>query len=150
MQQQLEIVNRKAGFNYELGEKFQAGMILTGTEIKSIREGKVNLSDAFCTFKGERLMVRNLHISPFTNGNIYNHDPLRLRQLLLQKREIKKIQTRMKERGLTLVPTRIYLSERGLAKIEIALAKGKKTHNKKESIKEKDIKRETARRLSER
>ena len=150
MQQQLEIVNRKAGFNYELGEKFQAGMILTGTEIKSIREGKVNLSDAFCTFKGERLMVRNLHISTFTNGNIYNHDPLRLRQLLLQKREIKKIQTRMKERGLTLVPTRIYLSERGLAKIEIALAKGKKTHNKKESIKEKDIKRETARRLSER
>ena len=147
MQQKLQIKNKKAEFNYELVDKYQAGLILTGTEIKSIRDGKINMSDAFCVFKGDTLWVRNLNISAFDKGTIYNHEPLRLRQLLLRKKELMKIQSRVKERGFTIVPTAVYLNDRGIAKIEIATAKGKKTYNKKDSKKEKDIKRDTERQL---
>lgn len=148
-QQSLEIINKKAGFQFELMDKFQAGIILTGTEIKSIREGRVNMGDAYCQFKGETLWIRNLNIAVYEKGTHYNHEPLRLRQLLLKKKELNRILAKVKERGFTIVPTSIYLNNRGIAKIEIALARGKKTYNKKDSKKEKDIKRDTDRQLRE-
>jgi len=140
------IVNRRAGFEYIFLEKYVAGMVLTGTEIKSIREGKVNLQDAYCVFNGSELYVKNLHISPYSEGTHYNHNALRDRKLLLNKRELRKLSGKLKDQGLTIIPIRIFNSERGLAKIEIALAKGKKLYDKRESIKERDVKRENDRR----
>ena len=138
----VNIKNRKASFEYEFLEKYVAGMVLRGTEIKSIREGRVNLQEAYCTFYGEELWVQNMHISAYEEGNILNHEPLRRRKLLLNKRELRKLQVKLEEKGLTIVPIRLFVSDRGFAKLEIALAKGKKLHDKRESIKEKDIKRE--------
>ena len=143
--QQLNISNKKAYFEFEILEKYVAGMELTGTEIKSIRNGKANMSDAFCSFSGKELFVRNLHISEYELGTHYNHEPKRARRLLLQKRELKKLLTKVKEKGLTIMPLKIFLSATGYAKIEIGLAKGKKVHDKRDSIKEKDLKREMAR-----
>lgn len=120
-------------------------MVLTGTEIKSIREGKVNLQDAYCLLLDGELYIRNLHISPYTEGTHYNHEPLRDRKLLLTKRELKKLDSKLKDQGLTIIPIRIFSSEKGLAKIEIALAKGKKLYDKRDTIKERDVKRETDR-----
>lgn len=145
MQQQLNISNKKAYFEFEILEKFVAGMELTGTEIKSIRNGKANMSDAFCSFTGTELFVRNLHISEYELGTHYNHEPKRARRLLLQKRELRKLLTKVKEKGLTIMPLKIFLSSTGYAKIEIGLAKGKKVHDKRDSIKEKDLKRDMAR-----
>ena len=139
------ITNRRAGFEYFFLEKYEAGMVLTGTEIKSIREGKVNLQDAYCTIHEGELFIRNLHISPYSQGTHYNHDPLRERKLLLTKRELKKLSEKLKDQGLTIIPIRIFNSPRGLAKIEIALAKGKKLYDKRETIKERDVKRESDR-----
>jgi SsrA-binding protein len=136
------IKNRKAYFDFELFDTYTAGVMLTGTEIKSVREGKVNLSDGFCFFKKEELYVRNLHITEYSHGAYANHDPLRQRKLLLNKRELRKIQAKVKEKGFTIVPTSMFVSERGFAKIEIALARGKKTHDKRESIKARDTKKE--------
>jgi len=138
----VETVNKKAGFSYELLEKYTAGIILTGTEIKSVREGKVNLSDAYCAMKKDELWVRNLHISEYRLGTYSNHEPLRWRKLLLTKRELGKLSGKVKEKGLTLVPTRMFINERGFAKLEFYLAKGKKTHDKRESLKAKDTERE--------
>jgi len=145
VQQQLNISNKKAYFEFEILEKFVAGMELTGTEIKSIRNGKANMSDAFCSFTGTELFVRNLHISEYELGTHYNHEPKRARRLLLQKRELRKLLTKVKEKGLTIMPLKIFLSSTGYAKIEIGLAKGKKVHDKRDSIKEKDLKRDMAR-----
>ncbi len=139
------ILNRRASFEYFFLEKYDAGLALTGTEIKSIREGKVNLQDAYCLFLGNELFIRNLHISPYTEGTHYNHEPLRDRKLLLNRRELKKMEVKLKDQGLTIIPIRIFSSERGLAKIEIALAKGKKLYDKRDSIKERDVKREADR-----
>ncbi|MCO5232630.1 MAG: SsrA-binding protein SmpB [Chitinophagales bacterium] len=142
--QKIDIVNKKARFNFEFIQTFTAGLQLHGTEIKSIREGKMNLTDGYCYFKSDELWVKNVHISPYKQGTYNNHEPLRIRKLLLQRRELTKLQNAVKEKGLTIVPYRVFLSERNLIKMEIALAKGKKLHDKRESIKEKDSKRAIA------
>jgi SsrA-binding protein len=139
------IANRRAGFEYFFLEKYEAGLVLTGTEIKSIREGKVNIQDAYCLFLGNELFIRNLHISVYTDGTHYNHEPLRDRKLLLTRRELRKLVEKLKDQGLTIIPIRIFSSPRGLAKIEIALAKGKKLYDKRDTIKERDAKRESDR-----
>jgi SsrA-binding protein len=140
--------NRKARFNFELLDKVEAGIVLKGTEVKSLREGKLNLGDAYCdvTPDGEVWLV-GAHISPYSSGNRFNVDPLRKRKLLLHKREIARLGSRIRERGLTLVPTRVYL-KKGLVKLEIALARGKKQHDKRDSIKTRDTDRDTRQALS--
>jgi len=145
MQKVIDIKNKKAFFEFEFLEKFTVGMILTGTEIKSIRLGNVNMSDAWCYFSKGELFVKNLNIASYEKGTHYNHEPLRPRKLLLTKRELIKLQTKIKERGLTIVPTRVFISDRGFAKLEIALAKGKKLYDKRETIKEREMKREVQR-----
>lgn len=120
-------------------------MVLTGTEIKSVKEGKVNLGDSFCYFRQGELWLKNLHISEYKNGSYANHEPLRLRKLLLTKKEMRKLEGKIKEKGLTIIPYKIFFSERGLAKIEIVLAKGKKSFDKRESIKERDTAKEIQR-----
>jgi SsrA-binding protein len=140
MSQDTYIKNKKAYFEYSILDKYTAGIKLLGTEIKSIREGKANLNDAFCTFIGDQLYVRNLHISEYSHGSFYNHEAKRDRVLLLQKKELKKLQTRGTEKGLTIVPLAMFISERGFAKLEIGLAQGKKTYDKRETMKERDTK----------
>ncbi|MEY2829469.1 MAG: hypothetical protein RIQ33_1327 [Bacteroidota bacterium] len=140
-----EINNRAATFHFIILDKYQAGLLLVGSEVKAIRSGKVNLGDAFCYFQDGELFIKNFHISEYKLSNRFNHEPMRLRKLLLRKQELKKLHGKVKERGLTIIPTRIFESETGFLKIEIALAKGKNAANKKESIKEKDVKRETDR-----
>ena len=140
-QNTINIVNRKAKFSYEFLETFEAGMVLTGTEIKSIRAGHVNLSDSYCVFKKDELFVKNLHISEYVGGNIYNHEVQRVRKLLLSRKELTRLQKKVKESGYTIIPYRVFISERGFAKMEIALARGKKSHDKRQSIKERDDKR---------
>jgi SsrA-binding protein len=141
----INIKNRRASFEYEFLDKYVAGMVLTGTEIKSIREGKVNLQDAFCVIHNEEIFARQMHISPYGQGTHYNHELTRERKLLLSKKEIRKLENKLKDVGLTIVPTRLFINDRGFAKLEIALAKGKKLHDKRESIKERDVKKEIAR-----
>ena len=138
----MEFKNKKARFNYEFVETFNAGIILKGTEIKSIREGKVSFTDSYCLFVDEELFMRNVHIAEYEQGNINNHDPKRDRKLLLNKNELFKLKSKTQEKGLTIVPVRIYLNEINLAKVEIALAKGKKIHDKRDKIRQKDIDRE--------
>lgn len=138
----IRIKNRKASFEYFLIERLVAGIQLQGTEIKSIREGKANLTDSYCAFVREELYVRNLHIAEYTYGTYNNHEPKRDRKLLLNKRELKKLHTKVKEKGLTIVPVSLFVNERGLAKLEISLAKGKHTYDKRESLKQQDSKRE--------
>ena len=150
MSNNINIKNKRAAFDYELVERFEAGIQLTGTEIKSIREGKASLTESYCYFRKDELWVKNLHITEYSKGNIYNHDPVRERKLLLKKRELRRLQDKTKEKGLTIVPVRLFINERGFAKIEIALAKGKKHFDKRDSIKEKDVKREMNRILKER
>ena len=139
-QQDIYIKNKRAYFEYSILDKYTAGIKLLGTEIKSIREGKANLSDAFCTFIDNQLYVRNLHISEYSYGSFYNHEAKRDRVLLLNKKELKKLQTRGEEKGLTIVPLALFISERGFAKLEIGLAQGKKTFDKRETMKERDTK----------
>ena len=133
--------NRKAFHDYEILEKFTAGIVLTGTEIKSIRKGSVNLKDGFARIEGGEMFLYNVHISPYENGNRYNHEPLRTRKLLLTKQELKKLIGKTKENGLTIVPLNIHLAH-GFAKVDIALAKGKNLHDKRDAIAKKTIKRE--------
>lgn len=142
MNTKILIKNKKAEFQYFLFDQYTAGLVLTGTEIKSIRDGKANLTDAYCVFKGTELFVINLHIAEYTFGTHYNHEPKRDRKLLLNRRELKKLLTKIKEKGFTIIPTRLYINENGLAKLDIALAKGKKMFDKRESIKQKDTQRE--------
>lgn len=120
-------------------------MVLTGTEIKSIREGRVSFNDSFCYFSKGELFVKSMHIAEYSHGSYANHDPVRERKLLLQRKELKKIEKRMQERGYTVVPLRIFLTEKGLAKMEIGLGKGKKLHDKRDSIKSREVDRELRR-----
>ncbi|MBD3748818.1 MAG: SsrA-binding protein SmpB [Sphingobacteriales bacterium] len=138
----INIKNKKANFEYHILETFTAGIKLLGTEIKSIREAKANISDAFCTFINGELYIRNLHISEYSHGSFYNHEAKRDRKLLLTKKELKKLIVKGEDKGLTIIPLRIFISQRGFAKLEIALAQGKKAFDKRESIKERDVKRE--------
>jgi SsrA-binding protein len=138
---QISIKNRKAEFEYFLQAKYTAGVVLTGTEIKSIRAGKASFSDTYCGFVNNELWVHNLHISEYLAGSYNNHEPKRDRKLLLTKRELRKIQSKLNEKGTTVIPTLLYVNEKGYAKLDIALAKGKKMYDKRESIKEKDNRR---------
>ena len=137
-----EIVNRKAKFEYHFLQSFNAGMMLTGTEVKSLRKGEANLSDAYCFFKDGELFVKNMFIAEYTHGNLNNHETRRERKLLLKKTELKKLEKRVSEKGLTVVPYKIFFSERGLAKLEVYLAQGKKEFDKRDSIKQKDMARD--------
>jgi SsrA-binding protein len=140
--QKIESRNRKASFQYFLLDTFVAGIQLLGTEIKAIREGKSNLTDAFCIFVNNELVVKNLHIAEYSHGSYANHEPRRVRKLLLNKRELKKIQLKLKEKGLTVIPVNLFVNEKGLAKLEISIAQGKKLFDKRETIKTKDVKRQ--------
>jgi SsrA-binding protein len=145
MEKTVSIKNKRASFEYFLLQEFTAGIQLTGTEIKSIREGKASIADAYCIFRGNELFVVNMHVAEYSLGNIYNHDPKRERKLLLTRRELHKLLVKVKERGLTIIPTLLFISDKGLAKLNIALAKGKHSYDKRESLKEKDVKREIER-----
>jgi SsrA-binding protein len=138
----LEIVNRRASFEYQFLEVIETGLVLTGTEIKSIRKGNANLRDAYCYFKKGELLVKNLFIAEYSFGNVFNHEPRRTRKLLLRRTQLRKLEKQMKERGYTIVPVRLYITDRGFAKLEIALAQGKKSYDKRETIKAKDVKRD--------
>lgn len=139
---EINIKNRKASYEYEFLDEYLAGIVLQGTEIKSIREGKVSLKESYCYFARGELFIKNLHISPYAQGNIYNHEPDRERKLLLKRSELRKLEAAMNEKGLTIIAKRLFINSRGLAKLNIALAKGKKIYDKRQSIKEKDMKRE--------
>lgn len=142
---EVEVINRKAEYEYKFIQSFEAGIMLTGTEVKSVRLGEVNLKDAFCFFRKGELYIKNLYIAEFKYGNINNHETRRLRKLLLKKPELAKLEKKMKEKGFTLVPYRLYLSERGFVKLEICLSQGKKSYDKRQSIKERESKRDLAR-----
>lgn len=142
---QLEVINRRATHEYTFLETYEAGIVLQGTEIKSIRQGKVELRDAYCVFKKEELYLRSMFVAEYKFGNQFNHDERRVRKLLLKRQELRKLEKKVKERGFTIVPYRLFLNERGFVKIEIALAQGKKTYDKRQSIKDKDMKRDLAR-----
>ena len=137
----VEIKNRRASFDYEFLETFQAGIVLTGTEIKSIRAGKASLVDAFCYFNNNELYVKNMHVADYWWGTWGKHDPRRDRKLLLTRKELTKLQRSVKEKGLTIVAVKLYISEKGYAKLLIALARGKKEYDKRQSLKEKEDKR---------
>lgn len=141
----VNIKNRKASYEFEFLDKYVAGMQLMGTEIKSIRESLVNLQDAFCYFQGNQLFVKQLHIAPYAQGTHYNHVSDRERKLLLNKRELSKLSEKSKEKGLSIIPTRLFITDRGFAKLEIILGRGKKLHDKRDSIKDKDLKRDLER-----
>jgi SsrA-binding protein len=138
----ITIRNKKASHDYEFLEKFIAGIKLTGTEIKSIRAGKAALTDSYCLFRDGELYIKGMHISEYWWGNLNNHDPLRERKLLLKARELRKIERKVKETGLTIIVVKVFINERGLAKAEIAVSKGKKEYDKRETLKRKETERE--------
>lgn len=140
-----ELRNRQAFHEYFIDNRYEAGMVLLGTEVKSLKAGKASFNDSYCLLHKGEIWVKSLHIAEYSHGTVNNHDPLRDRKLLLQKREIKKIESKLKEKGYTLVPLRIFFNEKNLAKIEIGLAKGKKMHDKRETIKKRDVDREIKR-----
>ncbi|MBC7874822.1 MAG: SsrA-binding protein SmpB [Ferruginibacter sp.] len=142
----IEIKNRPVYHEFFIDATYEAGMVLQGTEVKSLRSGRASFNDSYCLIHKGEIWLKSLHIAEYTHGTVNNHDPVRDRKLLLEKREIKKIAAKLKEKGYTLVPLRIYFKER-LAKIQIGLAKGKKLHDKRESIKQKDVEREMKRYL---
>jgi SsrA-binding protein len=141
----MEIKNRSAYYEYHIDDKFIAGIVLTGTEVKSLKAGRASFNDSYCVMHQEELFIRSLHISEYSHGTFNNHDPIRERKLLLNRREINKLDTKMKEKGYTIVPLRIFLNDKRLLKVEIGLAKGKKLHDKRESIKQRDTDREIKR-----
>ena len=141
--------NRKAFHDYFIEEKFEAGIVLQGTEVKSLREGRVNLQDSFASVREGEMFLHNCHVSPYSHGNIMNHDPTRVRKLLLHKTEINKLLGKTQQKGLTLIPLRIYFSKRGHAKVELGLAKGKKLYDRRESIKAREAGREVQRAIKE-
>lgn len=140
--EKIEIRNKRATFDYEILDTLTAGIVLTGTEIKSLRAGKANLTDSFCLVEKGEVFVKNMHISEYEKGGHYNHEPKRDRKLLLNRKEINKWHTKLKEKGLTMVPLKLFINPKGLAKLDIGLARGKKTYDKRESLKEKDAKRD--------
>ena len=145
----INIKNKRASFEFEFLDIYVAGIQLTGTEIKSIRESKANITDGFCIFIKGELWARNIHIAEYKEGSYNNHEPKRDRKLLLNKTELRKLANKSKDKGLTIVPLRLFINSKGLAKLEIALAKGKKLYDKRESLKEKDAKRQIDRSLKE-
>ena len=138
----VNILNKRAKFEYNLMDKYVAGLQLYGTEIKSIRNSKVNLSDSFCSFKGNELFIVGMHIDEYEFGNYANHQPKRDRKLLLNRQELDKIRKKIKDVGLAIVPLRLFINDKGWAKVEIAVAKGKKLHDKRNTIKDRDIQRD--------
>ncbi|MFZ9330864.1 MAG: SsrA-binding protein SmpB [Chitinophagaceae bacterium] len=141
----MEIKNRSASYEYFIEDKFDAGMMLTGTEVKAIRDGRVSFNDSYCLLDRGELYVKGLHISPYEYGSYSNHNPTRERKLLLKKKELDKIAHKLKEKGFTIIPLSIYFNERGYAKMKIGLGKGKKLHDKRESIKQRESEREIKR-----
>lgn len=146
----VDIKNKKASFEYFLIDEYVAGLVLTGTEIKSIRDGKANLTDAYCTFIGNELFVRQMHVSEYRFGSYLNHPAKRDRKLLLTRRELRKLQARTKEKGYTIVPVLLFVDDRGYAKLKIALARGKKFFDKRQTIKDKDTRRDMQREIGRR
>jgi SsrA-binding protein len=142
MKNDVQIKNKRAFFDYHIIEKYNAGIALLGTEIKAIRQGKANMTDAFCMFIGNVLYIRNLHVSEYSHSSFHHHEIKRDRILLLHKKELKKLKAKSEEKGYTIVPLRIFTNERGFAKLEIALAQGKKEFDKRDSIKDRESKRE--------
>lgn len=135
------IRNKRASFDYEFIDRYEAGIQLYGTEIKSIRDGKAGLADTYCTFQNDELWIKNMHIATYVFGTYNNHDVQRDRKLLLHKKELQKLHKEIKESGLTIVPTKLYINDKGIAKLEIALARGKKSYDKRQTLKEKEDKR---------
>ena len=142
MQRMINILNKRAKFDYEFLEKFDAGIVLTGTEIKSIRLGKASITESFCEFHNGELFVINSQVEEYLYGTHYNHKAKSERKLLLNKKELKSLEKSMQNKGLTIIPFRLYVNEKGYAKMEIALCRGKKTYDKRETIKDRDTKRE--------
>jgi SsrA-binding protein len=139
------IRNRSAWYEYHIDDKYVAGLVLTGTEVKSLREGRASFNDSYCYFHKGELWIKSLHIAEYSHGTYHNHEPLRERKLLLNKKELKKLESKLKEKGYTIVPLSIFFNDKGLAKIEIGLGKGKKMHDKRETIKARDSEREIKR-----
>jgi SsrA-binding protein len=142
--------NKKAYFNYEIVESLEAGVALLGSEVKSIREGRVSLKDSYAEVKNGEVFLLHMNVSPYEQANIFNHDPLREKKLLLHRREIKRLIGKIREKGYTLIPTKVLLNEKGKVKVEISLAKGKRTYEKKRAIKERDLEREVRAELKRR
>ena len=145
MDKKVITTNRKAFHDYNIFDKFIAGMVLTGTEIKSIRKNAINLKDSFCKIDDNEIFLYNCHISPYEQGNRYNHKEQRVRKLLLTKKEILKMQSKIKKDGYTIIPLEVFISQKGYAKVEIGLAKGKKLYDKRETIAKKDQQRDIER-----
>ena len=142
--------NKKAYFNYEIIESLEAGIALLGSEVKSIREGRISLKDSYAEIKNGEVFLLHMNISPYEQANIFNHDPLRERKLLLHRQEIKRLIGKIWEKGYTLIPTKVILNEKGKVKVEVSLAKGKRTYEKKRAIKERDLEREVRAELKRR
>ena len=145
MVKSVKILNKRARYDYEIIEKFTAGIILAGTEIKSIRLGKANITESFCEFSGTELFAINTYIEEYTFGNQFNHKARNERKLLLNKKELKSLARSVQAKGLTIIPLKLFTNEKGIAKLEIGLCRGKKTYDKRESLKEQDTKRDLAR-----
>ncbi len=145
LQKTIKIKNRKARFEYDIIERYTAGIVLSGTEIKAIREGKASIAEAFCDFSHNELFVINMSIQEYSHASNYNHNPKSERKLLLNRRELKKLEKEVKNTGLTIIPLLLFTNEKGLAKLEIALCRGKKQYDKRDSIKDRDSKRNLAR-----
>lgn len=141
----VEIKNKRAKFDYEWLDTYTAGLQLVGTEVKSIRMGKASIAEAYCYMTGGELYIKGMNVTEWSHGNIFNHDPIRERKLLLSKRELDKIDKALKDQGTTIVPTKLFISQKGWIKLNIAVAKGKKNYDKRQSLKEKDAKRDLAR-----
>ena len=148
MKNNVVISNRRATFDYILLTRYTAGIVLYGTEIKSIREGKASLTDSFCHFEAGELWVKQMRISPYRFGSYYNHDEMRSRKLLLNRSELRRLERQVSDTGKTIIPLRIFINEKGLAKMEIALAQGKHNYDKRQALREKDIDRDTARMIA--
>ncbi len=141
MNSTINIKNKRARYEYEILDKYTAGMVLKGSEIKSIRQSKASITEGYCAFEKDELYILNMHIQEYEKGGYTNHAPTRKRKLLLQRAELRKIQKKMKDVGMTIVPLRLYISEKGYAKLDIAIGRGKKLYDKREDLKQKDVKR---------
>lgn len=141
----MEIKNRQAFYEYFIDDTFTAGMVLLGTEVKSLRAGKCSFNDSYCLLHKGEVMIKSLHIAEYSHGTVNNHDPIRERKLLLNRREIKKIEGKIKEKGYTIIPLKIFFNEKNMVKIEIGLARGKKLHDKRDTIRQRDTEREMKR-----
>ncbi len=143
----VNIENRKAKFDFQFLDTLTAGLVLKGTEIKSIREGKAGLADSYCYFRNDELYIRNFHITEYADASFYNHEPMRERKLLLSRTELNKWLRKVKDHGLTIVPVKLFINDKGFAKLNIALAKGKKAFDKRDDIKKRDLEREMSRKF---